>query len=140
MNQSDSKASKNRLSMISGRKSIAGRNSIAGSDTGSVCGTTPSGVSSVKIELRELNNLVSQYHQWIFINIKLEDSFKIQQKKALNEIYDRWIQIFKLIEDEYGLERSIFIQNQIVVLNKSLIMQNDLYTDVSILFDHFQSN
>jgi hypothetical protein len=126
--------------MVSNRKSIAGRNSIAGSDTGSMCGTTPSGVSSIKIELREFNNLMSQLHQWIFINIKLETTFKSQQKGALDEIYDRWIQIFKLIDDEYNLERSIFIQNQIVVLNKSLVMQNDYYTDISLLFDQFNSN
>ena len=74
------------------------------------------------------------------INLKLEHSYKKQQRKALDEIYDRWVQIFKLIEDAYGLERSIFIQNQIVVLNKSLVMQNDYYTDISMLFDQFQSN
>lgn len=110
------------------------------SETQSMLETTPSGSSTIKLELKEFNNLMSQLHQWIFINIKLEQNFKVQQQNALNEIYDRWIQIFKLIEDSYGLERSIFIQKQIVVLNKSLVMQNDYYTDISLLFDQFQNN
>jgi len=122
-----------------GRPSID-RNSIAGSESNRTIGTTPSGSSNVKIELTEFNNLVSQLHQWLFINLKLEQSFKEQQQKALDEIYDRWIQIFKLIEESYSMSRSIFILNQIVVLNKSLVMQNDFYTDISLLFDQFNNN
>ena len=68
MNELQSKPFKNRASVMSksGRPSI-GRSSIACSETSSMLGTTPSGASSVKIELKEFNNLLSQLHQWIFI-------------------------------------------------------------------------
>lgn len=122
-----------------GRQSF-GRNSIAGYTDGGKSNTTPSGISSIKIELNDFNNLQSQLNQWILINIQLETSFKAQQKKALDEIYDRWIQLFKLVEESYGLSRRIFIKNQIVLLNKSLIMQNDYFTDLSLLFEQFNSN
>ena len=102
--------------------------------------TTPSGISSIKIEYNDFSNLQSQLNQWILINIQLESSFKVQQKKALDEIYDRWIQLFKLIEESYGLSRRIFIKNQIVILNKSLVMQNNYFTDLSLLFEQFNSN
>lgn len=122
-----------------GRQSF-GRSSIAGYTDGGKSNTTPSGISSIKIELNDFNNLQSQLNQWILINIQLEVSFKAQQKKALDEIYDRWIQLFKLIEESYGLSRRIFIKNQIVLLNKSLVMQNDYFTDLSLLFEQFNSN
>ena len=141
LNQSEWKVSSNRQSMMpnGGRPSI-GRSSFGGSESGKTLGTTPSGVSLIKIELKDFNNLLSQLHQWILINQRLEISFKAQQKKALDEIYDRWIQLFKLAEESYGQSRAIFIKNQILVLNKSLVMQNDYFTDLMLLFSQFQSN
>ena len=141
VHQSNQKLSTNRQSMQinDGRQSF-GRSSIAGYTDGGKSNTTPSGISSIKIELNDFNNLQSQLNQWILINIQLEVSFKAQQKKALDEIYDRWIQLFKLIEESYGLSRRIFIKNQIVLLNKSLVMQNDYFTDLSLLFEQFNSN
>lgn len=122
-----------------GRQSM-GRSSFGGSDTSSRLGTTPSGISSIKIELKDYTNLQSQLHQWILINLKLESSFKAQQQKALDEIYDRWIQIFKLIEESYQMSRSEFIKNQVLVLNRSLVMQNDYFTDLALLYDQFHAN
>lgn len=141
LNQSECKLSTSRQSLVlnNGRQSF-GRNSLATSESGRTLGTTPSGISSIKLELTDFNNLQSQLHQWILININLEASFKAQQKKALDEIYDRWIQLFKLIEDAYGQSRRIFIKNQIVTLNKSLTIQNDYFTDLSMLFEQFNSN
>lgn len=122
-----------------GRQSF-GRSSIAGSDSGRTLGTTPSGTSLIKRELKDFENLQSQLYQWILINQKLEISFKAQQKKALDEIYDRWVQIFKLIEEAYAQSRTIFIKNQILILNRSLVIQNDYFTDLSLLFDQFKTN
>ena len=58
----------------------------------------------------------------------------------MNEIYDRWIQIIKIIEESYTQERTIFIKNQILVLNKSLVTQNDYLTDLNLLFEQFKTN
>lgn len=58
----------------------------------------------------------------------------------MNEIYDRWIQIIKIIEESYTQERTIFIKNQILVLNKSLVTQNDYFTDLNLLFEQFKTN
>mmetsp|Transcript_12053 Transcript_12053/g.10652 ORF Transcript_12053/g.10652 Transcript_12053/m.10652 type:complete len:247 (-) Transcript_12053:23-763(-) len=124
----------------SGRKSLSGRSSICGSESGRALGTTPSGVSLIKMELKDFQNLQSQLYQWILINQRLELSFNEQQTNALNEIYDRWIQIIKLGDEVYTQERTIFIKNQVLVLNKSLIVQNDYLTDLSLLFDQFKLN
>lgn len=110
------------------------------SETGKASSTTPSGTSLIKLELKDFLNLQSQLYQWILINQKLEMSFKVQQKQALNEIYDRWIQIIRQVEDNYTQTRTIFVKNQVLVLNRSIEVQNDYLTDLNMLFDQFKAN
>ncbi|CAI2370540.1 unnamed protein product [Moneuplotes crassus] len=124
---------------MSGRQSLSGRSSLCGSEFGGRM-TTPSGSSLIKLELRDFNNLKSQLYQWILVNQKLEGSFKQQQQNALNEIYDRWLQILKLAEECYNQERTIFIKEQILVMNKAVVVQNDYLTDLNLLFEQFQGN
>jgi len=76
----------------------------------------------------------------VLINQRLEQSFKVQQQKALDEIYERWVQLFRLVDESYCQSRSIFIKNQILVLNKSVVLQNDYFSDLSTLFKQFELN
>lgn len=101
LNQSEAKVS-SRQSLLpkSGRTSL-GRSSICGSESGRTLGTTPSGVSLLKQELRDFTNLQSQLNQFILANQRLEKSFEVQKTRALDEIYDRWVQLFKLIDEQY---------------------------------------
>jgi hypothetical protein len=122
------------------KNSLSGRYSICNSETGKALSTTPSGSSLIKLELKDFQNLQSQLYQWILINQRLELSFKAQQRQALNEIYDRWIQIIKQVEDNYTQTRTIFVKSQILVLNKSLVIQNDYLTDLNMLFEQFKAN
>jgi hypothetical protein len=122
------------------KNSFSGRGSICMSETGKTLNTTPSGTSLIKLELKDFLNLQSQLYQWILINQKLEMSFKVQQRQALNEIYDRWIQIIRQVEDNYTQTRTVFVKTQVLVLNKSLVSQNDYLTDLNMLFEQFKSN
>ena len=70
----------------------------------------------------------------------MDASFRKQTQNALDEIYDRFIQVMKLREENYELERSLFTKTQIVCLEETLHSQYDVYAEIEVLEPQFAKN
>ena len=94
----------------------------------------------MKDDLREFRNLQSLVVQWKMVNARMDASFRRQTQNALDEIYDRFIQVMKLREENYELERSLFTKTQILCLEETLHSQYDVYAEIEVLEPQFTKN